>query len=286
MGSGAPEPALSVPPSTDEIDSEWGSPKTNDTQPAGGRGPAKSKGTLSGLSPLEAKAKSSAAGSAPAKPIDPAPSRPVESQPLRGAPVPSKTASAEAETRRERRVASAVAAPSGERPRSGASLYLMGAAVIAAVGLWFAVRTSRSEPTPPPAATEVRPAEPVVTATPPAEPTALAPAEVPSQPESPAASAVAAPAEPAAAQPSAGAPAGGASAESPETIAVLINIRPEGTQLFCKGKAVGKTPFTIEIPQGQRRICEAVNPGFVTRKVILDGSKTEISFGMKVEEPE
>ncbi len=277
MGSGAPEPALSVPPSTDEIDNEWGSPKTNETQPTSARGPAKTaKGTLSGLSPLEGKS-----SSAPSKSNEPAPS-----QAPRGASAPSKAAPAAAETRRA--PATAVAAPSAHRPRSGASLYLMGAGVIAAVGLWFAVRSSRSEPAIP-AAPELRPPEPVVTAIPPAEPTAAAPAEIPTQPEAPAASALAAPANPAesaAAQPSVAASAAAAAAGESETIAILINIRPDGTQLFCKGRAMGKTPLTVEVPRGERRICEAVNPGFVTRKVVLDGSKSEISFAMKVEEPE
>ncbi len=275
MGSGAPGSAVSVPPSTDEIDSEWGSPKTNDTQSGGARAaPKTSKGTLSGVSPLEAKSSQTPSSSkgvdGSSSPSAPTPAKPVEARPS----APPKSATPRREVRA---VANVAPAPSAERPRGGASLYLMGAAVVAAIGLWFAVRSSRSEPTSPATAVVPPAAEPLVSASPPPAPTASAVLEDPKGPESPAASAVAAPAASAAAA---------AEGEGSETIAVLINIRPEGTTIFFKGKQVGKSPLTVEVPRGERRVFEAVNPGYVTRKVVVDGSRSEISFGMKLEEQE
>jgi hypothetical protein len=66
-----------------------------------------------------------------------------------------------------------------------------------------------------------------------------------------------------------------------ETVAVQVKIKPDGAQLFQKGKYVGRCPFTLELTRGERRTFEVVAPGYVTRRLVLDGSKPVISFGMK-----
>jgi hypothetical protein len=53
--------------------------------------------------------------------------------------------------------------------------------------------------------------------------------------------------------------------------------------MFWKGKEVGTTPFVLELPAGQRRSFELGKPGFVTRKVVIDGTKSELTIGLKPE---
>jgi hypothetical protein len=53
--------------------------------------------------------------------------------------------------------------------------------------------------------------------------------------------------------------------------------------MFWKGKEVGTTPFVLEIPSGTRRSYEMGLPGHVTRKVVIDGSKSEIKVGLRPE---
>jgi hypothetical protein len=78
------------------------------------------------------------------------------------------------------------------------------------------------------------------------------------------------------------APAGDApAATSPGMVSIKIESDPPGARLFRKGKEVGTTPFTLEFEPGQRRAYELVRPGYGTRKVVIDGSKTEISIGLK-----
>jgi hypothetical protein len=69
-------------------------------------------------------------------------------------------------------------------------------------------------------------------------------------------------------------------------VEVKINITPEGSKLTLKGEEVGKTPMTVEIARGERRVYEVVNKGYYPRRLVIDGTKTEISYGLKpVEAP-
>ena len=58
---------------------------------------------------------------------------------------------------------------------------------------------------------------------------------------------------------------------------------PPGARLFWKGKSVGTTPFTLEYQPGEKHSYEMGMPGFVTRKVVIDGKKPEVSIGLKPE---
>jgi serine/threonine-protein kinase len=58
---------------------------------------------------------------------------------------------------------------------------------------------------------------------------------------------------------------------------------PPGARMFWRGKEVGTTPFTLELQPGEKHSYELGLPGYVTRKVVIDGSKSEISIGMKPE---
>jgi len=64
-------------------------------------------------------------------------------------------------------------------------------------------------------------------------------------------------------------------------VSVEIRIRPEGARVYHWGKEVGRCPFTLQIPRGERRAYEVGYPGYTTRKFVLDGSKSVVSFGMK-----
>jgi hypothetical protein len=65
-----------------------------------------------------------------------------------------------------------------------------------------------------------------------------------------------------------------------DTVRVAINIRPEGTRVFYRGKEVGRTPFTLELLRGERRVFEVGYPGYSTRRLVIDGAEKEISFNM------
>jgi hypothetical protein len=44
---------------------------------------------------------------------------------------------------------------------------------------------------------------------------------------------------------------------------------------------VGTTPFVLELAPGEKHSYEMGLPGYNTRKVVIDGSKPEISIGLK-----
>jgi hypothetical protein len=72
-----------------------------------------------------------------------------------------------------------------------------------------------------------------------------------------------------------------AKATSGELKRVNIDSEPPGARMYWRGKEVGTTPFVLEIPSGERRSYELGRPGFVTRKVVIDGSKSDITIGLK-----
>jgi hypothetical protein len=93
-------------------------------------------------------------------------------------------------------------------------------------------------------------------------------ASVPTQP--------AAPNLPSAAPPSAAPP----EPTGEDTVRVAINIRPEGARVFYRGKEVGRTPFTLELLRGERRVFEVGYPGYATRRLVIDGADKEVSFNL------
>ena len=65
-----------------------------------------------------------------------------------------------------------------------------------------------------------------------------------------------------------------------DTVRVAINIRPEGARVFYRGKEIGRTPFTLELLRGERRVFEVGYPGYTKRRLVIDGSEKEISYAM------
>lgn len=88
--------------------------------------------------------------------------------------------------------------------------------------------------------------------------------------------------EPLQAKPAEAAPAPSA-ATAAGAVAVRVDSDPPGARMFWRGKEVGTTPFTLELQPGEKHSYELGLPGYVTRKVVIDGTKSEISIGMKPE---
>lgn len=83
--------------------------------------------------------------------------------------------------------------------------------------------------------------------------------------------------------PASTAPAAAAAPAGASGGAIRINVEsdPPGARMFWKGKEVGTTPFVLELQPGEKHAYELGKPGFTTRKVVIDGSKTEISIGLR-----
>jgi hypothetical protein len=91
----------------------------------------------------------------------------------------------------------------------------------------------------------------------------------------------AADAKPAEAQPSPTPSAEPAAAVSGDLRRIAVTSDPPGARLFWKGKEVGTTPFTLELRADEKHAYESGLPGYVTRKVVIDGSKSEVNIGMR-----
>jgi hypothetical protein len=182
------------------------------------------------------------------------------------------------------------------KPRRSRWVYLLAAAAVLGGGV-FALRQMDRAPQPldESLARPIRPVtEKAAAATPkadepddtdsepnPSEPTEPDPlkAKAPSDAVAAPATASVAPAAASPAEVSSAAPT--VAAGELKTISIVSD--PPGARMFHRGKEVGTTPFTLEIPTGERRSYELGKPGFVTRKVVIDGSKSEIKLGLRPE---
>jgi hypothetical protein len=72
-----------------------------------------------------------------------------------------------------------------------------------------------------------------------------------------------------------------ATAPAGDTVRINVDSDPPGARLFWKGKEVGTTPFVLELKTGEKHAYELGLTGYTTRKVVIDGSKTDISIGLK-----
>lgn len=87
--------------------------------------------------------------------------------------------------------------------------------------------------------------------------------------------------QPLGAAPSAEAAPAASPTPSGDVVRVQVDSDPPGARLFWKGKAVGTTPFVLELARGEKHAYEMGLPGYNTRKVVIDGSKAQISVGLK-----
>jgi PEGA domain len=70
---------------------------------------------------------------------------------------------------------------------------------------------------------------------------------------------------------------------SGDVVRIRVNSDPPGARLFWKGKPIGTTPFVLELAPGEKHAYEMGLPGYNARKVVIDGSKTELRIGLKPE---
>jgi hypothetical protein len=61
---------------------------------------------------------------------------------------------------------------------------------------------------------------------------------------------------------------------------VTLEVAPADSQVFTHGSLRKGPPFTFDIRPGARLIVEVVRPGYVARRVVLDGSKPELAVGL------
>jgi hypothetical protein len=133
--------------------------------------------------------------------------------------------------------------------------------LLAAVsGLWLAFQRGNRQPS----AEESAPASSAVAAqpAPPPEPSS-APVAEPSA--APGAEANAAPP----------APAGSGK------VAVTVRLSPKDARLYRKGRPVGSSGVVITLEPGERRSFEVGRRGYMTRKLVLDGSETDVHIGLR-----
>jgi hypothetical protein len=194
------------------------------------------------------------------------------------------------DAREPRPAVRAITTPSGDdddlpelKPKRSRVPWGLGVAAAIALGV-IGLRQLDRAPTPVPAelarpVNAAKPAAKAVTATPTSDddaddatpgadgqPTPLSPELTPGGGEAKAAAA---------------APSASSTTPSGATVQIKISSDPPGARLFWKGKQQGTTPFVLEFPAGERHSYELGLPGYSTRKVVLDGSKTDINIGMR-----
>lgn len=62
---------------------------------------------------------------------------------------------------------------------------------------------------------------------------------------------------------------------------MVVSMMPPDARLFWKGKSLGKSPVRIELAPGEKRRYEVGRPGYVTRRLVVDGSQSEVSIGLR-----
>jgi hypothetical protein len=208
---------------------------------------------------------------------------------------PDALAAAKAQARSTRgRISSAP--PEAEKSSRLGPILLV--AILGAGAIWFLVSKQRSMsepvietvPAPTPVAEQTQPEKPPEPIpAPPPEP-AAAPTPEPLASAAPPSSASADTAadkspkaeKPSPAEPTPAADTGAASAEGARV--VTVHLTPPDAQLFYKGKSVGKSPVRIELEAGEKkRSFEVGRPGFVTRRLIVDGSQAVVWIGLRPE---
>lgn len=68
-----------------------------------------------------------------------------------------------------------------------------------------------------------------------------------------------------------------------ESHTVTFKSTPPKARFYHFGKEVGTAPFSLEFKPGERHSYEVGLPGYITRKVTVDGSKPEITVGLRKE---
>jgi hypothetical protein len=70
-----------------------------------------------------------------------------------------------------------------------------------------------------------------------------------------------------------------------EDVKIPINIKPDGAVMLYKGRIVGRTPFILKQPRGEKRSYEVGKPGYATRRVYVTGNERTIGFELGLDVP-
>lgn len=62
----------------------------------------------------------------------------------------------------------------------------------------------------------------------------------------------------------------------PVTRSVAIHVRPPDAKVYRRGKRAGSSGMVVDLAPGERRAFEVGKRGYITRRVVVDGSKPEI----------
>lgn len=67
--------------------------------------------------------------------------------------------------------------------------------------------------------------------------------------------------------------------------AVLLEVRPSDAKITQAGRVAGSSGMVVEIPEGERRTYEVAKRGYVTRKVVVDGSRRKVRVVLQRRRP-
>jgi hypothetical protein len=70
-----------------------------------------------------------------------------------------------------------------------------------------------------------------------------------------------------------------------EEAKIAVNVKPDGSQFLYKGRVVGRTPFILKQPRGEKRAYEVGKVGYATRRVYVTGTERSISFELGLDTP-
>jgi hypothetical protein len=186
-------------------------------------------------------------------------------------------AKAEARARASRR-------PPSQAPEKSSRLGpILVMVVVAAAAIWFVLKKQRE--TAEETAALVAPQAEQVSQDKPQEARGV-PAPTPTIEASALQTASAAPVPEASAPPATPVPSASATPDAPAPAAegsrvVTVNMMPPDARLFWKGKSLGKSPVRIELAPGEKRRYEVGRPGYVTRRLVVDGSQSEVFIGLR-----
>jgi hypothetical protein len=61
---------------------------------------------------------------------------------------------------------------------------------------------------------------------------------------------------------------------------VTLELMPIDARVFLRGREIPGPPFSFDVPNGKKLAIEVKRPGYSTAKVVLDGKKPLVHFGM------
>lgn len=64
-------------------------------------------------------------------------------------------------------------------------------------------------------------------------------------------------------------------------VTVVVKVRPPEARLYHRGKEVGMSPVSIELAPGEKRAFEVGKRGYITRRLVLDGTQTNVFIGLR-----